>query len=123
MRGKHSNCPKKLSLTLKSKGMNHIRSFRGRKSHYSLYASSKMYLPEELTVKKMYDMFEDKNQLSYETYRSIFVNIFNIEFGYPRSDTCSTCDEFLAKTKALKLNLKSASELEKGDIEKELKKL
>lgn len=122
-RGKHSNRPKKLSSILKSKVMDHIRSFRGRKSHYSLHDSSKIYLPEELNVKKMYDMFEDKNQLSYETYRSIFVNHFNIGFGYPRSDTCSTCDEFLAKTKALKVNLKNASELEKGDIEKEIKKL
>lgn len=123
MRGKHSNRPKKLSLALKSKVMDHIRSFRGRKSHYSLKDSSKLYLPEELNVKKMYDMFEDKNQLSYETYRSIFVNHFNIGFGYPRSDTCSSCDEFLAKMKALKVNLKSASDLEKGDIEKDMKKL
>lgn len=122
-RGKHNNRPKKLSSALKSKVMEHIRSFRGRKSHYSLHDSSKMYLPEELNVKKMYDMFEDKQQLSYETYRSIFVNNFNIGFGYPRSDTCSTCDEFAAKTKALKANLKNSNELQKSDIEKEIKKL
>lgn len=123
MRGKHCNRPKKLSPMLKSKVMDHIRLFRGRKSHNSLHDSSKMYLPEKLNVKKMYDMFEDKNQLSYETYRSIFVNHFNIGFGYPRSDTCSTYDEFLAKAKALTINLKNASELDKGDIEKEIKKL
>lgn len=71
----------------------------------------------------MYEMFEDKHQLSYESYRSILVNNFNIGFGYPRSDTCSTCDEFLAKIKALKLNLKNASESEKEDIAEEIKKL
>lgn len=86
MRGKHTNRPKKL----KSKFMNHPRSFHGRKSHYSLHDSSKIYIPEELNVKKMYDMFEEKDQLSYEAYRSIFVNHLNIGFGYPRSDTCST---------------------------------
>ncbi|KAK9889649.1 hypothetical protein WA026_007025 [Henosepilachna vigintioctopunctata] len=80
MRGKHSTRPKKLSSALKTKVMDHIRSFRGRKSHYSLHDSSNIYLPEELNVKKMYDMFLDKNQLSYETYRSIFVNHFNIGF-------------------------------------------
>lgn len=66
----------------------------------------------------MYDMYEEKDQLSYETYSSIFVIHFNIGFGYPRSDTCSTCDEFLAKIKVLRVNLKSASQLDKYDIEK-----
>lgn len=121
MRGKHCHRPKKLSPMLKSKVTDHLRSFRGRKRHYSLHDSSKIYLPEELNVKKMYVMFEDKNQLSYETYRSMFVNHFKIGFGSPRIDTCSTCDEFLAKAKALTVNLKNAPELEKGDIEKEIK--
>lgn len=65
-----------------------------------------------------------KTKINYPTkHRSIFVNHFTIGFGYPRSDTCSTCDEFLAKAKALTVNLKNASELEKGDIENEIKKL
>lgn len=66
----------------------------------------------------MYDMYEKKDQLSYGTYSSIFVIHFDIGFGYPRSDTCSTCDEFLAKIKVLRVNLKSASQLDKYDIEK-----
>ncbi|CAG9792957.1 unnamed protein product [Diatraea saccharalis] len=102
----------------KSKVMDNIRSLRGRKSHYSLHDSSKIYLPEELSVKKMYDMFEDKNQLSYESYRSIFVNHFNIGFGDPKIDTCTICDEFLTKAESLTVNRKNASELESGDIEK-----
>ena len=32
-------------------------------------------------------------KVSYEYYRAIFTDNFNIGFGYPRSDTCSTCDE------------------------------
>ena len=45
------------------------------------------------------------NLLSYETYRSIFVKEFNISFGHPRTDTCSSCDEFKVKTKALKAEI------------------
>lgn len=31
----------------------------------------------------------------------IFNTQFNIAFGYPRMDTCSTCDAYLAKSKVL----------------------
>ena len=41
------------------------------------------------------------NEISYETYRSIFVKEFNISFGHPRTDTCSSCDEINVKIKAL----------------------
>lgn len=37
------------------------------------------------------------NQPSYESYRHIFNTQFNISFGYPRMDTCSTCDTYLVK--------------------------
>lgn len=52
----------------------------------------------------MFSMFEDKYPLvkvSYQTYREIFKRDFNLSFGYPRSDTCSQCDEFNAKMKAI----------------------
>lgn len=124
MRGKHNNRPRKLTEDVKNKVMEHIRSFRGRKSHYSLHESSKIYLPEELNVKKMYDLFQYKDLLSYESYRSIFVNNFNIGFGYPRSDTCGKCDEFKAKLKGLEVDLKSVSNSEEKDIiEKKIKDL
>ena len=35
--------------------------------------------------------------VSYESYRTIFNGCFNISFGYPRVDTCSKCDELIAK--------------------------
>ncbi|CAG4966753.1 unnamed protein product [Parnassius apollo] len=71
----------------------------------------------------MYGMFEEKNPLTNESYRSLFVNNFNIGFEYPRSGTCSICDEYLAKTKALKLILTNAIEPEKDMIGKEIRKL
>ncbi|KAJ8888610.1 hypothetical protein PR048_008102 [Dryococelus australis] len=36
-------------------------------------------------------------QISYETFRQIFVSEFNIAFGYPRTETCCWCDEQKAK--------------------------
>ena len=44
----------------------------------------------------MYTMFNDLYSdlhVSYEMYRKIFNNDFNVSFGYPRTDTCSKCDE------------------------------
>lgn len=83
----------------------HIQYFKARKSHYSLHDNSgKTYLPETLNITKMYSMFKDKYpgiKVSYQTYREIFKRDFNLSFGYPRSDTCSQCDEFNAKMKAI----------------------
>lgn len=62
-----------------------------------------MYLPEDLNV-KMFIMFKEKHPtivVSYETYRCILNLEFNISFGYPCTDTCTTCDEFLNKLKHL----------------------
>lgn len=39
--------------------------------------------------------------VSYESYRHIFKHQLNIAFGYPRVDTCRTCDAYLAKAKVL----------------------
>ena len=41
-------------------------------------------------------------QVSYETYRKIFNNHFNISFGYPSTDICSRCDE-------IKISIEKAS--------------
>lgn len=76
-----------------------IQSLKGRKAHYSLHESKKIYLPEELNVKKLHAMYTEinpQNKISYESYRKIFVSNYNISFGYPRTDTCSTCDQFKA---------------------------
>lgn len=82
----------------------HIASFQARQSHYSIKDNrDKVYLPEDLNIKKMHRLFQELNPgmtLSYQTYREIFRRDFNISFGYPRSDTCSQCDELAGKVKA-----------------------
>ncbi|CAG9829584.1 unnamed protein product [Diabrotica balteata] len=42
--------------------------------------------------------------ISFEFYRKIFNNNFNIKFGFPRSDTCSSCDKYTAVKTALLKN-------------------
>lgn len=112
-RGKHFNRPRKLSDDKKIAVMNHIKSFKGRKGHYNLADSRKIYLPEELNINKMYSLYCEKHQnlkVSYETYRTIFSTEFNLAFGYPRKDTCSVCDEFQVKIKNLELEKSCLSE-------------
>lgn len=53
-------------------------------------------LPEELIVKKRF-LFK----------KFLFVIKFNISFGIPYSDTCSTCGRFMAKVACLKKERKS----------------
>lgn len=119
MRGKHENRPKKLSSETKECVVTHISSFKGRESHYSMKKTQKVYLPEELNVQKMHAMYREKyplNLVSYETYRTIFCENFNIAFGYPRSDTCSTCDQFTATVKSLYTKVK----MESNEVEKNI---
>lgn len=104
MRGKHSSAHRKLPDEKLNAVKTHISSFKGRKGHYNLSESNKVYLPEDLNIRKMYNMYCETNNnlhVSYETYRTIFSTNFNISFGYPRKDTCSTCDELIAKIKNL----------------------
>ena len=109
-RGRHGQNPKALDQSIKDRVHEHISSLRARKSHYSLKRSRKLYLRSELNVKKLHDMFQTKFpdvKISYETYRTIFNADFNIWFGYPRSDTCSQCDEYIHKVSDIDAKLKS----------------
>ncbi|KAL1516294.1 hypothetical protein ABEB36_000213 [Hypothenemus hampei] len=51
-RGKHLNRRNKLPQATLDAVFEHIKSFQGRKSHYSLHDSERIYLSEELNVKK-----------------------------------------------------------------------
>lgn len=55
-RGKHKNRPHGLTEETTTKVHEHIQSLRGRKSHYSLKKSDKIYLPDELNIKKLHDL-------------------------------------------------------------------
>jgi len=99
-RGKHRNRKHVISEETITKACEFIASLKGRKSHYSLKKSKKLYLPEELNITKLFNMYTAKNPdnpVSYDKFRDIFNTKFNIGFGYPRKDTCSLCDTFKAE--------------------------
>lgn len=102
----------------------HIASFKTRQSHYSLKDNkNRSYLPEDLNIKKMYRMFLEINptkRISYQTYREVFKKKFNIGFGYPRTDTCSQCDQFNVLMKAAEKINDNLQEVKKLKREKEL---
>lgn len=57
-RGSHKNRPHKLTLNKLNTVCNHIKSFKGKFSHYSNTKSDKLYLPEGLTIKQMYSLYK-----------------------------------------------------------------
>lgn len=70
MRGKHANHVHRLSEETRQAVMKHIAGFKGRKSHYSIRDSQRIYLPEELNVKKMHRMFEE----DHSTLQSVMIH-------------------------------------------------
>ncbi|XP_044760901.1 uncharacterized protein LOC123318356 [Coccinella septempunctata] len=118
-RGKHDNRPHKLSVETKTEVFDYIKALKGRKSHYSPKDSSKVYLPEELNIKKLHRMYiyyimseNPDNLVGYTTFREIFEQNFNISFGYPRKDTCSTCDLQKSEISLLERQIATCTEIE-----------
>lgn len=61
----------------------------------------KLYLSSLLNVTKIYNLYiemccaenlVDKFKIKKSTYNHVFVTESNLSFGYPKSDTCATCD-------------------------------
>ncbi|KAF2906166.1 hypothetical protein ILUMI_00004 [Ignelater luminosus] len=92
MRGKHSNRPNKLAADVVATVREHIESFPPRESYYSRNESQKKYLPAELTYDLLKKKEQTKPRITYDFYYRYFVEHFNLSFGFPRTDTCSTCD-------------------------------
>ena len=86
----------------KEKIRQHIETFSCKASHYARRgAPGRKYLPCELSVKKMHEMFEQQNheQVTYGLYYSVFVYDFNLGFGNPAKDMCGTCMQLKMKLK------------------------
>ena len=61
--------------------------------------------------------FLSNSLIFFSLYRKIFTEKFNISFGWPRKDACSTCDEFRIK---LQSDSNTAAEMATFVTEKEL---
>lgn len=101
-RGKHQNRPHKMDEDVVNCVKAHISSFPAEQSHYSRSKNMhKLYLSPLLNVTKMHSLYlemckkenlTEKYKIKKTTYNKIFVTEFNLSFGYPKSDTCATCD-------------------------------
>ena len=89
-RGKHPPANKKDTKVMKD----HIMSFHPCVSHYRrAHAPNRLYLPSDITVKKMYNDFKVANlgfSCCYQTYRKTVVSL-NISFTKLGEEQCETC--------------------------------
>lgn len=124
-RGTHKNRPHKISDEDHQAMMEFFGSLKGRKAHYSLKDTKKVYLPENLNVKKLLALFLQKynTEISYEKFRQTFVENFNISFGYPRTDTCAKCDEQKIKEDSISKSLENCTDEHRPKLEEELRQL
>jgi len=99
-RGKHVSRRRRYPQTVLSKVVEHIGLFPVETSHYSRNSNpNRKYLSPVLNINKMYKLYRTwcqeqglKQIVSGRKYRDIFNTQFNLGFGSPKSDTCSTCD-------------------------------
>ena len=73
--------------------INHISSFTCRASHYARRgAPGRKYLPSDLSIARMHRLFEEQthDEVSLSLYYGVFRSQFNLGFGHPAADTCST---------------------------------
>jgi hypothetical protein len=123
-RGKHSN-HRAVNEDAKKLVREHIESYPTRHSHYSRKDNKdRVYLSSDLSIARLHREFLQKHDPEYikleednrkrilahepvqklrkpliteHMYHDIFVTEYNIHFGYPRTDTCGTCDSLTAQ--------------------------
>ena len=74
----------------------YTKKFKPLQSHYSRGKKcNRQYLHSKLSVHKMWSMYKEENpeefHVEYDYYRTVFNDNFNIGFGTPYVDKCSTC--------------------------------
>lgn len=90
---------------------NFICTLKASESHYSREKSSRVYLPSELNIRKLWKMYNEGKpenvKVAQGFFRKVFCTNFNIGFSAPAVDECSTCIE-----------LESRIMMEKNEVEK-----
>nr|CAH7752216.1 unnamed protein product [Callosobruchus chinensis] len=84
----------KKSLSKKNKIREFIASLPASESHYNRNKSARVYLSCELNLKKLYQMYNTRNndyKVSLTMFKNVFYNNFNIGFKSPACDVCGTC--------------------------------
>ncbi|KAL4706794.1 hypothetical protein ACJJTC_018175 [Scirpophaga incertulas] len=84
---------------------NFIEKLKCVESHYCRKSKTaeRKYLPSELNISKLYRMYVESEfvlpEVKQSYFRRIFNNTYNIGFGTPKTDVCSTCLELIEKIK------------------------
>lgn len=82
--------------------MNFLNKLKCVESHYCRsQTTSRMYLSSELNIRKLYKMY-DGIPVRESYFRKIFNTEYNLGFGNPRTDVCSTCLELNEKIRTIK---------------------
>lgn len=95
----------------------HIRLFQIVPSHYCRKDSNYDYLPGELDVTKIYNMYVDYckennfHKVLCAIYRKTFNEEFHLKFHKPRKDQCDTCFAFDHMTVEEKKSLMESQDL------------
>lgn len=75
-----------------------INSFNCEEAHYCRGKSKRFYLPAELSINKMFKMYNAQANENVKVkrgyFRTVFNNFYNLGFGSPRTDVCSTCLQY-----------------------------
>lgn len=81
-----------------------IEKLKCQESHYCRSKTQRLYLPAELNIRKLWRVYnaEHQNDLKVKQcfFRNIFNTFYNIGFGSPRTDVCSTCTSLQEQIKA-----------------------
>ncbi|CAH2089032.1 unnamed protein product [Euphydryas editha] len=88
--------------------MDFISKLNCEEPHYCRGKTKRYYLPAELSINKLWLMYNNSQTDNLKVKKSYFRNTFNqnynLGFGSPRTDVCSTCLQFSEKIKIEKDN-------------------
>ncbi|XP_072154471.1 uncharacterized protein [Bemisia tabaci] len=87
----------KISVEEKAEVIDQIKKIPVYKSHYCRSQTDTMFLPHDMTLKKMYNAYkaEVSKPLSFSSYRRVFTTEFNLRRKPLKKDTCEKCDTYL----------------------------
>lgn len=85
-----------------------IQGFRPLEVHYTRGNDSKrVYSDPSLNITKMFQLYNDQAppgmSVTHTFFRELFTRSFNIGFGTPRQDVCSTCLQLTEQIKNVKI--------------------
>lgn len=84
-----------------------IKSLKADDTHYCRNKSLRQYLSAALNITMLYKMYKQKAdeeiQVKFSYFDYVFTTFFNVGFGSPKTDACSTCIELEERIKNYKL--------------------